>query len=231
MLYVVLALVIGAAALLVASLLTTISVYAWASVVVSVLAGLLLVTDGLLRRRRRRQLTRAADTSQEEYDQTGEAGEAEAASEDAVAAERTGFGSEPETPGVGDETTVIPAVTSPLRHGRRTGHAEAVTEALPAVPADELAEDDLDPEIEPAEEDTDAADSLLVAESSEHVVVIDERPRYHRRGCRWVGGRDVFTLPVGEVRALGFTPCALCAPDRHIAATAKRAATGRSAGH
>jgi hypothetical protein len=229
-LYVVLALVIGAAVLLVAALLTTISVYAWVSVGVSVLAALLLVTDGLLRRRRRRRLTRAAETSPGEHNETGAAFDTGRASEDGVSAEMAGFGSAPAATGGGDETTVLPAVTSPPRHGRRTGHAEAVTEALPAVAADEPGEDGLNPEIEPAEEDTDAADSLLVAESTEHVVVIDERPRYHRTGCRRVGAREVFTLPVGEVRALGFTPCALCTPDRHIAASAKRAASGGSAG-
>jgi hypothetical protein len=210
MLYVVLALVIAAAALLVASLLTTITVYAWVSVGISVLAALLLVTDALLRRHRRRKLMRAAQVS-DEHDETEEAAD-------------SGGGRE------ADETTVIPAVTSAPRERKHTKDAEPVTEQFAAVPAREAGEKSLDPDIEPEEEDTDIADSLAVGESTEHVTVIDERPRYHLPSCRWVGSREVFTLPVNEVRDLGFTPCGLCAPDRHIAAKAKQAATSRSSG-
>jgi hypothetical protein len=82
----------------------------------------------------------------------------------------------------------------------------------------------LDPDLEPAEEDTDAADALLVYESSEQVVVIDERPRYHLGGCAWVGARQVFPLPVGEARQLGFTPCGYCTPDRTLATRSRRSA-------
>lgn len=71
----------------------------------------------------------------------------------------------------------------------------------------------LNPAIEPPEEDTDAADSLRVAELSDEVRVLDERPRYHLAGCEWVGDRFTLALPVHEARELGFSPCALCQPD------------------
>lgn len=224
MLYVVLALVIGAAALLVASLLAMTGGYAWGSVVLSALAAALLVTDALLRRRRRRALTRVAEAVGE-HDATGEA---EDASRGAARAEVGRPETAPAGAAEGDETTVIPALSSRVPAHRRAGPAEPATERFSAVPAGEVARVDLDPDVEPAEEDTDAADALVVADSGDQVVVIDQRPRYHTPGCRWVGAREVFTLPVNEVRDLGFTPCSLCAPDRRIAVRAKRAATDGS---
>ena len=75
-----------------------------------------------------------------------------------------------------------------------------------------------DPEVEPAEENTDVADAIAVTDLTDEVVVIDERPRYHLAGCRWVGDRETIPLPVTEARELGFTPCAVCAPDSFLAA-------------
>ena len=75
----------------------------------------------------------------------------------------------------------------------------------------------LDPEAEPAEEDTDAADVLIVTDLDVEVRVLDERPRYHLADCRWVGDRASLPLPVKEARQLGFNPCAVCTPDAVIA--------------
>jgi hypothetical protein len=75
-----------------------------------------------------------------------------------------------------------------------------------------------DPAVEPAEENTDATDRLVVSELSDEVVVIDERPRYHMAACAWLGDRPTLPLPVSEARELGFTPCAQCAPDSTLAA-------------
>ncbi|MBQ6639784.1 MAG: hypothetical protein IJH84_01975 [Saccharopolyspora sp.] len=101
----------------------------------------------------------------------------------------------------------------------------------PAVPADDsregtaaqsaTAEDGSGDE--PAEEDTDAADALLVSESDEEVVVVDERPRYHLAACGWLGDREVLSLPVREARELGFTSCARCTPDAVLAGQARTA--------
>ncbi|GAA2661761.1 MULTISPECIES: hypothetical protein [Actinosynnema] len=83
------------------------------------------------------------------------------------------------------------------------------------------------PEDEPAEEDTDAADLLAVADAPDEVRVLDERPRYHLAGCSWVGDRAALGLPLAEARELGFTPCGVCRPDSALAAT-KRAAAKRA---
>jgi len=75
-----------------------------------------------------------------------------------------------------------------------------------------------DPDLEPAEENTDASDTLVVSELNDEVVVIDERPRYHLSACAWLGDRPTMALPVSEARELGFTPCGLCSPDATLAA-------------
>jgi hypothetical protein len=77
---------------------------------------------------------------------------------------------------------------------------------------------ELDTETEPAEEDTDAADLLAVTELDIEVRVMDERPRYHLATCPWLADRPTLALPVHEARELGFTPCAVCSPDRSLAA-------------
>lgn len=70
---------------------------------------------------------------------------------------------------------------------------------------------------EPDEEDTDAADHLLVWEMQDEVLVVDEHPRYHLAGCTWPEPGSTEPLPVQEARELGFTPCAVCRPDRTLA--------------
>lgn len=74
-----------------------------------------------------------------------------------------------------------------------------------------------DEDAEPDEEDTDAADHLLVWEMKDEVLVVDEHPRYHVSGCEWPDSARTEGLPVREARELGFTPCALCRPDRTLA--------------
>ena len=78
-----------------------------------------------------------------------------------------------------------------------------------------------DDQPEPAEEDTDAADALVVSELTDEVLVLDERPRYHLAACGWLGGRPTIPLPVNEARQLGFTPCAVCTPDAKLAAASR----------
>lgn len=77
--------------------------------------------------------------------------------------------------------------------------------------------------VEPGEEDTAPGDLLLVSELDAEVLVIDERPRYHLKGCGWVGSSPVFPLPVREARELGFTACARCVPDATLARNARAA--------
>jgi len=111
------------------------------------------------------------------------------------------------------------------RRRRRSAHPPAAPPVAPAI-ADTTDGADLDLEAEPAEEDTDAADLLAVTELDTEVRVVDERPRYHLAECRWLAGRPALSLPIREARELGFTPCAVCSPDRSLAAAHRGADAG-----
>jgi hypothetical protein len=80
----------------------------------------------------------------------------------------------------------------------------------------EVAEDQSDGS-QPAEEDTDAADLLVVYELTDEVLVVDENPRYHLARCRLPAHERAERLPVREARELGFTPCGRCRPDSALA--------------
>ncbi len=79
---------------------------------------------------------------------------------------------------------------------------------------------------EPGEEDGEVTDLLLVVDLADEVLVVDEHPRYHLAGCSWLAGRETIPLPLREARGDGFTPCAVCTPDAHVATVerARRAA-------
>jgi hypothetical protein len=118
------------------------------------------------------------------------------------------------------EPASAPDTAAPLPKDRPTGTAPAEeTAAAPAdeAPADEPAADLPDPEVEEVE----VTDLLVVVDLKDEVLVVDERPRYHVAGCRWVGQRETIPLPVDEARTDGFTPCAVCSPDRTLADRAR----------
>ncbi|MEU6647476.1 hypothetical protein ABZ863_33820 [Saccharomonospora sp. NPDC046836] len=163
MLYFVLILVLAALGLVVTALITANSLWAWISIGLSALAGLLLVIDWL----RRRSAAGARSTSRETTD--GD--------------EQDEDGQEPEP--------------EPATEGKATGKPASA---------------------EPTEEQTDAADLLVVSGLAEEVLVVDEFPRYHLSGCDWLDGKDTIPLAVKEARDLGFTPCALCGPDARLVA-------------
>ncbi|HYS38946.1 MAG TPA: hypothetical protein VEO01_25305 [Pseudonocardiaceae bacterium] len=116
--------------------------------------------------------------------------------------------------------SVVAAVLLVVDWRRRRRRSAHLPTAPPVVPATVERADsvELDTDAEPAEEDTDAADLLAVTELDTEIRVVDERPRYHLIGCRWLADRPTLTLPVREARELGFTPCAVCSPDRALAA-------------
>jgi len=161
--------VLAALGLLVVALASSTMLWAWVSVVASVVATALLVADWWRRRR-------------------------------AAGAESDRAVVEPPEP------AARPAAAVPARA---------------TVPVDGPV-DELDQDAEPAEEDTDAADVLVVSELDAEVVVLDERPRYHLAACRWVGDRSTLPLSVSEARQLGFSPCAVCTPDAILAARQRR---------
>lgn len=183
MLVIVLLLLLVAAGVLVFAVSAGASQWAWLSVLLCVIAGLVL----LLARRR----DRARATVSSPRRSTG-------------APERTSSVAESEGAS-GAESTAEPGTES----GESGADRSVGSQDRIAV------ESDFD--TEPPEQETDAADALLVAGSAIDVFVIDERPRYHRGDCSWLGERVTLPLPVREARDLGFTPCAVCCPDRSIA--------------
>ena len=126
---------------------------------------------------------------------------------------RRQMGRQASEPATGPDTAAPPK-------DRPTGTAPAEeTAAAPAdeAPADEPAADLPDPEVEEVE----VTDLLVVVDLKDEVLVVDEHPRYHVAGCRWVGQRETIPLPVDEARTDGFTPCAVCSPDRTLAERAR----------
>jgi hypothetical protein len=107
-----------------------------------------------------------------------------------------------------------PAAASPAGAPVRSG-------AAPDVRAADLPD--------PPVEDVEVTDLLLVVDLKDEVLVIDEHTRYHLAGCAHLAGRPTIPLPVDEARADGFTPCAVCEPDRNLAdrARARKAARRR----
>jgi hypothetical protein len=99
------------------------------------------------------------------------------------------------------------------------GGAPAEVVPAGATPASVAAE----PEhlAEPPVEDVEVTDLLMVVDLTDEVLVIDEHPRYHLAGCVHLTGRTTIPLPLDEARTDGFTPCAVCAPDRHLAQRAR----------
>lgn len=82
---------------------------------------------------------------------------------------------------------------------------------------------------DPPVEEVEVTDLLLVVDLADDVFVVDEHPRYHLETCRWLAGRSAIPLPMDEARADGFTPCAVCSPDRNMAQTARARRATREA--
>jgi hypothetical protein len=74
---------------------------------------------------------------------------------------------------------------------------------------------------DPPAEEVEVTDLLLVVDLTDEVLVVDEHPRYHLAGCRWLAGRETIPIPLDEARTDGFTPCGMCEPDRRLAEQAR----------
>ncbi len=202
MLYIVLLLVLAALGLLVTALITGTSLWAWVSIGLSVLAGLLLLADWL---RRRKRADRASDAEESEESEDSEAADSDAAEakDEAVPAEEDAEQTAliPATGELGDPADVPePELEKPAAEAEPQSEAKAVRDTPPGV--EETAPEDLE----------------VVKELEDEVVVVDEYPRYHLVDCGWLSGRDTIPIGVGEARQLGFTPCARCGPDAVLAA-------------
>jgi hypothetical protein len=126
---------------------------------------------------------------------------------------------------------VVAAASAPA-HSTPPAPATASTPSVDEAPS--AAADDVPPAMPPAEmpppasapspengeppvEEVEVTDLLLVVDLTDEVLVVDEHPRYHLAGCRWLAGRETIPLPLDEARIDGFTPCGACAPDRNLA--------------
>ena len=76
---------------------------------------------------------------------------------------------------------------------------------------------ELEEEGDPGVEEVEVTDLLLVVDLTDEVLVVDEHPRYHVAGCSWLRGRTTIPVPLDQARTDGFTPCAVCSPDRTLA--------------
>jgi hypothetical protein len=200
LLYVVLLCVLAAFALLVVALVSTQILWAWGSVALSVVGAAVLLLDW---QRRRRAGARPPSSEVAVAGKTVDGGD-----DDSDADPQEDEGGPGESQATGDLDSVA---TGGVRIGtNRDDQPESAPEAGPA------------PVPDPAEEDTDAADALVVSELTDEVLVLDERPRYHLAGCAWVGDRPTIPLPVNEARQLGFTPCGRCTPDAKLAAATRK---------
>jgi len=244
----VLLLVLAAFGLLIAALTTANTLWAWLSVVVSVVAAALLVSDWLRGRRRvmtggRPPVASPADTAEPDDDVSDEPDFDTFEPEDRTpvrsetpsgwrssadaADDRLDLGYDSDLRGAVEDPKPAepPALDDPVYS--RSGVGDEVeperTVALRHPPRDAAP---LDPEREPDEEDTDAADLLVVSGLGVEVRVLDERPRYHLSRCAWLAARPSIPLPLSEARQLGFTPCGVCTPDAVVSA---RHRSGRGA--
>ncbi|GAB3466066.1 hypothetical protein [Actinophytocola sediminis] len=212
MLYIVLALVLGAFGLLIAALTTANTIWAWISVSISVVAAALLIADWVSARRKP-STTRApavAATTRAAAPLTESIAPAAAAATTPSTASSTAF-NEP----VRDVDVEPIFEPEPERAPDRAPEPERLVEQT--VRQAPVAAPPPPPE-DPAEEPTDAADLLVVSELTVEVKVVDEHPRYHLGTCGWLADRPTLPLPVNEARQLGFTPCAYCGPDAVLAA-------------
>jgi len=120
---------------------------------------------------------------------------------------------EPITDAETGEVTRAPASVTAVGN-TEAGSASAQQRVAPGPVEGEETEGD---DGEPGEEDTDAADLLVIYELADEVLVVDEQPRYHLARCRWPDHERAERLPVREARQLGFTPCERCRPDTILA--------------
>ena len=120
---------------------------------------------------------------------------------------------EPITDAETGEVTRAPASVTAVGN-TEAGSASAQQRVAPGPVEGEETEGD---DGEPGEEDTDAADLLVIYELADEVLVVDEQPRYHLARCRWPDQERAERLPVREARQLGFTPCDRCRPDTILA--------------
>jgi hypothetical protein len=177
--------------LFVAGILTGVTVLYWACVAACVVAAVLLIAV-------RRQVGTKPPTTPGPAVGSPAADERTAGTVEPPAAEETG--AEPVSATSGDDRG-------------ETRSATGATAAGAAAPVEDLPD--------PGVEEVEVTDLLVVVDLKDEVLVVDEHPRYHVAGCSWLAGRETIPLPLDEARTDGFTPCAVCSPDRTLAERAR----------
>ena len=112
-----------------------------------------------------------------------------------------------------------PAAAGPAAAGPASG---APARPAPAPPGEAEAEAEEGVEVLPVR------DALRVAQLADEVLVVDGQPRYHLTGCELLAGTEPMPLAVSAARRGGFTPCAVCAPDRALLDRSRSRAIERS---
>ena len=194
-------LLFAAVGLLIAALSTGHVGLAWGSVALSAIAAAMI-----LRRWRRSWSTRQ-----------------DAAEDESVLLEE-----EPDDVELGGQPVGARPVTSAQNVDQGSASAEPTVQTGDSQPGDSPVDGSPVGVAVPGEEDTDAADLLVVYELTDEVLVVDEHPRYHLARCQRPDQARAERLPVREARELGFTPCGRCRPDTTLARKhrAARASTG-----
>jgi hypothetical protein len=134
----------------------------------------------------------------------------------------------PATAAVGDPA--VPPVADPVPAGLPSTHPRDAPAPAPpstAAHAHRGSSGGVDASGDPPVEEVEVTDLLLVVDLRDDVLVVDEHPRYHLAGCRWLSGRETIPLPLDEARTDGFTPCAWCEPDRTLAEGERARRAGR----
>lgn len=222
----ILLLLLAAVGLVVAALVTGQIVLAWGSVGASAVVAVALLA---LRRRARRRRREAAEADRDSVLEDEE-------QDDALVDPQLGHTSvqppEPSPTAAAEEPDSATQGSDEPRD--QPVPADATASGAAAEPdesaAAESAPPEEDPATEPDEEDTDAADLLVVWELPDEVLVVDEHPRYHLARCAWPDPAPTERLPVREARELGFTPCAQCRPDASLARRLRVASAKQEAG-
>ncbi len=202
--------VLGFAFLLLA-LLTDDAAWAYACIVVSVVAGVVLVLD-VIRRRRPSGGAGSGSHPVESLHSPADQGRPDEGPT-ATAASSVDGGVESSDPaadprsqqGCDGEPALLVDPEPRVRHE-------------PAHRSQDLGSQDLgsqDPE--PDVEDPTSQEGATVAASDAEVLVVDERPHFHVADCAWLGGRETIPLPAREAVDLGFSPCAVCRPVAALA--------------
>jgi hypothetical protein len=99
--------------------------------------------------------------------------------------------------------------------------ATEVTQATELVGPGASADEDPATEVEPVT-------GYDAAPVTSRVLVMAGRPRYHAAGCRYLTGKDADEAEVAAARAEGFTACGVCKPDEGAAAAVPEPAAPRT---